>query len=102
MMGEGIPPVRRKKFDQLAALLLGKTGANSNVLQRACIIKKPQQQRADIALARLVPTKTGHNAIAVAFVFDLKHHPLVRLVDPCNGLRDHPIEAGALESAKPV
>ena len=103
MIGERILAIRRKKFDQLAALLLGEAGADADVLQRARVVEEAEQQRADRgALAFLVPAKTGHHAVAIALVLDLEHHALVRLVGACDRLGHDAVETGAFEAAKPI
>ena len=87
VIGERIFAVGREKFDQLAALLVGEARAHADVLQRARIVEKPEQQRADQrALAFLVPAKARNHAIAVALVLHLEHHALVRLVGARDGL----------------
>ena len=87
MVDERILSIRQEKFDQLAALILGEAGADSDMLQRAGIIEEPQQQRANRgALAGLMPAKAGNHAVAIALVFYLEHHPLVGLVGTVIGL----------------
>src|SRR5215469_12316247 len=49
-----------------------------------------------------MPPKAGDHAVAVAFVLDLKHHPLIRLVGSVNWFRDDTVKTGTLETAKPV
>src|SRR5450755_75718 len=78
---ERIRAIGREKFHQFAALFQGETGTNAYVLEHAGIVEESKQQRSDgDILASFVPAKTGHYAVAVALVFDLQHHALVRFV----------------------
>ena len=81
MIGERVLAIGREEFYQLPALLVREARADADMLQRARIVEKAEQQRADSrALAFLVPSKPGDDAVAIALVFDLEHHALVRLV----------------------
>ncbi len=72
-------------------------------MQRAGLVVKSKQQRAQrVAVALLVKAKAGYHAVAVALVFDLEHHALVRLVHAARLLGHHPIQAGSLEARKPI
>src|SRR5262249_2038954 len=77
--------------------------AHPDVLERACTIKKPEQQGADLrALALLVPTESSDHAVTFALMLNLEHHPLVRLVSPRDRLRDDTVEPRTLEGAEPI
>ena len=103
MSGERVLAIRREEFRELPALLLREARADADVLQRARIVEKAEQQRADRgALALLVPSKAGNHAVAIALVLDLEHHALVRLVGPGNRLGHHAVETRAFEAAKPI
>src|SRR5713226_986219 len=54
------------------------------------------------ALAVFVPSKAGHDAIAVALMLDLEHHALVRLIGPGNRLGDNPVETRAFKALEPI
>src|SRR3989442_928927 len=69
VIGEGILAIGRAEWRELAALLLREARADADVLQRARIVKKAEQQGADIrAISFLVPSKTGNDAVAIALV----------------------------------
>jgi hypothetical protein len=73
------------------------------MLQHSGAVVEPEQQRADFrALALLMPSETGHHAIAIALVFDLEHDAPVRLVNARSRLGNYAVETGALETPKPV
>ena len=103
MVDERIAAIRCQELDQLPALLLREARADADVLQRARIVEQAQQQRSDRgALALLVPAKARDDAIAIALVLDLEHHPLVGFVDARQRLRHHAVETRAFEAAEPV
>src|SRR5579864_2159303 len=81
VIGEGVLAIGREEFHKLLAFLLREAGADAYVLQRACVVEKAKQQRANqCAFAFLVPSKTGNDAVAIALVFDLQHDALVGLI----------------------
>ncbi len=81
VIGERVLAIGREEFCELPPLLVREARADADVLQRAGVVEKAEQQRADMrALAFLVPAKAGNDAVAIALVLDLEHHALVRLV----------------------
>jgi len=61
----------RQKFHQFLAFGLRKARAYADVLQRARIVIQAEQKRSDRgAVASFVPSKTGHDAVAVALMLD--------------------------------
>src|SRR5882724_546800 len=103
VIGERILTIGREKFHELSSLRVREARADADMLQRAGIVEEPEQQRANIrAIAFLVPPKPGDDAVAIALVFDLEHHALVRLVGPRNRLGYDTVETGAFEAAKPI
>src|SRR6185312_11400015 len=53
-------------------------------------------------LATLVPTEAGHYALGRALVLHFDHRPLAGQIDAGFQLRNHPVQAGALEARQPV
>ena len=53
-------------------------------------------------LALSYASETGHHAIAIALVFHLEHHALVRLVESRGRLGHDAVETRAFEAAKPI
>ena len=103
MTDQCVLAIRFQEFHKLKPLGIGEACANADMLQRAGIVEKPEQQRAnESAITFLVPPKPGNNAIAVALMFDLEHHPLVRLVRSRYRLGNNAVETCALKSAKPI
>src|SRR5215468_2976146 len=101
--GESILTVGCKEFYQLASLLFREARADADMLQRAIVVKKAEQERADSRTRTfLVPAKAGNNTIALALVLDLEHHTLIRLIGPQSRLGDHAVETSALEATEPV
>ena len=49
-----------------------------------------------------MPTEPGHYAVAITLMLNLEHHAFVGLVSSLLPFGDDPIEAGALEAAKPI
>ena len=95
--------VRREEFYQFASLLFREARADADVLQRAGVIEKAEQERADhCTLTVLMPAKTGNDTVTVALVLDLEHHALIRFVGSQNRFSDDAVETGAFEAAKPV
>lgn len=102
-MGKGIFAPGLEEGDEFLAFFFGETGAHADVLQRSRIVVKAEEQRSDGGtLTFPVPAEAGDDAIAVALMFDLEHHALVRLVSSCDGLGDDAVEACAFEATKPV
>ena len=98
-----VPAIRREILHELAALLVREARADADVLERAGIVEKAEQQRADRgALASPVPAKAGHHAVAIALVLHLEHHALVGLVGAGDRLGHHAVETRSLEAAKPI
>src|SRR5438477_13160390 len=96
MLDQRVLPIRRQIFRQFPSLLFRETGADADVLQVSGIVKKPKQQRSyGRALAILVPSKPGHDAIAIPLMLDLEHDALVRLVDARKGLRYNAVQTRA-------
>ena len=44
-----------------------------------------------------MPSKTGHDTVAITFVLHFQHYPFVRLINTVNGLCHHTIETSAFE-----
>ncbi len=101
MIGECISPWGRGILPARDAWP-GKACAHADVLQRSGIIEEAKQQRADVALADLVPAETGDDAVTVTLVLDLEHHSLIRLIGSVHMFGDDAIESGSLEAAKPI
>ena len=66
------------------------------------LVVQPEQQRADQSLPALVPAEAGDHAIRRARVLHLDHRALAGLIGAVRGLRDHAIEARALERVEPL
>ena len=66
------------------------------------VVVQPEQQRADDALAALVPAEAGDDAIGGADVLDLDHGALAGLVAGAGRLGDDAVEARALEAIEPL
>src|ERR1700730_6360540 len=103
MIGESVTPIGSQKTHQFLAFTLREASAHADVLQRARSIKQAKQKRADCrSVASFVPSKPGHDAIAIALMLDLEHHALVRLIGAGNRLGPKPVEARALGPAGPI
>ena len=103
MIHESVAPIWRQKFYQFLAFGFGEARAYADVLQRARIVKEAEQERSDRgAVASFVPSKAGHDAIAVALMLDLEHHALVGLIGAGNRLSDHTVEARAFKAPEPI
>src|ERR1700687_4346303 len=103
MIGESVATIGREKFAQFLALGLGEARTYADVLQRARIVIEAEQKGADrVAIASFVPSKAGHDAIAVALMLDLEHHALVGLIGAGNRLGHNPVEAGAFKPPEPI
>src|SRR5262245_24774093 len=101
--GECVFAIGRKVFDQLAAHLVREARADADVLQRAGVVVKAQQKRSHSRTpAFFVPSKTSNDTIAIAFVLNLQHDPLIALVDARNALGYDAVETRALEASKPI
>ena len=50
-------------------------------MEPPCVVVEPEQQRADLVLAALVPAKAGDHAVGGARVLDLEHRALAGLVE---------------------
>src|SRR5690606_9963702 len=84
--------VGREILGQVHPRLPGEARTYADVLQHAGVVEQPKEERADRALPRLVPSKAGHHAVALALVLDLEHDAAPRLVDAGRRLGHHPIE----------
>src|SRR5882762_5156207 len=103
MIGERVTPIGRQKFYQLLPFGLREARAYSHVLQRARIVIQAEQKRTHCrSLASFVPSKAGHDAIAVALMLDLEHHAFVRLIGAGDRLRHYTVEARALKTPEPI
>src|SRR6266849_9263306 len=103
MIGESVAAIRSQKLHQFLALGLGEARAYPHVLQRARIVIQAEQKRADRrAIASFVPSKAGHDAIAVALMLDLEHHALVGLIGAGNRLGHNSVEARAFKAPEPI
>src|SRR5713101_7947391 len=81
MIGESVTPIGSQKTHQFLAFALREASAHADVLQRTRSVKQAKQKRADRrSVASFVPSKAGHDAIAVALMLNLEHHALVRLI----------------------
>ena len=70
---------------------------------RPLVVVQAEQQRADaLVRSRLVPAEAGDDAVGGAHVLHLDHRALARLVGAVRRLRDHAVEAGALEARQPL
>src|SRR5580704_10272704 len=49
-----------------------------------------------------MPTEPGDYAVTITLMLDFEHHAFVGLVNSLPRFGDDPIEAGALEAAKPI
>jgi hypothetical protein len=103
MVLQGSLAVGREKLDELDAPVVGEARANTDVVKLARLVEQAQEQRSDaIVIALLVPTKPGHDAVAVSLVLHLEHHAFVGLVPRRCCLGDHTVQARALEARKPI
>src|SRR5713226_1047145 len=104
MIGESVtPPIGSQKTHQFLAFTLREASAHADVLQRTRSVKQAKQKRADRRpVASFVPSKAGHDAIAVARMLDLEHHALVRLIGAGNRLGHNPVEARAFKAPEPI
>src|ERR1700689_3262795 len=103
MIGESVASIGSQKLHQLLAPGLREARANADVFQRAGIVIQAKQKRAHrSALASFVPSKAGHDAIAVALMLNLEHHALVRLIGAGNRLGDNSVEARAFKTSEPI
>src|SRR5262245_14634586 len=81
----------------------GERRGDADVVQLPAIVEQPEQQRPDMRpLPVLVPPEAGDRAVGGALVLDLEHRALAGLVRPLEPLRDHAVEAGALEPVEPA
>ena len=103
MIGESVAPLWSQKSHKFLSPGLREARANADVLQRAGIVIQAKQKRAHrSALASFVPSKAGHDAIAVALMLDLEHHALVRLIGAGNWLGHDAIETRAFKAPEPI
>ena len=73
------------------------------MVELARVVEQAQQQAADVRPGPvLVPAEAGDDAVRRAPVLDLEHRALAGLVGAVEALRDHAVEAGALEPVEPV
>ena len=90
-------------LDQILSLLLREARADPYVLQITGAVIESKQKRADGCSGTLfVPAKAGDDAVAVAFMFDLEHGSLIRLVGSVGALRHDSIQAGTFEAVEPI
>src|SRR4051812_28777786 len=71
-------------------------------MKPAAIIEESQQQRADDALAGLVPSEATDHAVSGPRMFDLDHRGHAGLVGSTPRLRDDAAGPGALKSREPL
>src|SRR5688572_3151091 len=72
-------------------------------MELARVVVQAKQERADVLVfAVLVPAEACHDTVRRTRVLHLDHRALAWLVDSAFGLRDHAVEAGALEASQPV
>src|SRR5580700_11540672 len=103
MIGESVAPIGSQKSHKFLAPGLREARANADVLQRARIVIQAEQKRAHrSAFASFVPSKAGHDAIAVSLMLNLEHHAFVRLIAAGNRLGHNPVEARAFKTLKPI
>src|SRR5271156_5375814 len=103
MIDQSVATIRRQKSYQFLPFGLREARADADVLQLARIVIQAKQKGADRrALASLVPSKAGHDAIAVALMLDLEHDALVRLIGAGNWLGHDAIEARAFKAPEPI
>src|ERR1700689_3322296 len=103
MIDQSVATIRRQKSYQFLPFRLREARKHADVLQLARIVIKAKQKGADRrALASLVPSKAGHDAIAVALMLDLEHHALVRLIGAGNWLGHDAIETRAFKAPEPI
>ena len=93
---------RLELFDQLLALLHRERRGHADVMQPSLVVEQSEQQRADDVGFLLVPAKTGDHAVGGARVLDLEHRALAGLIRRVLRLRDHAVEARALEALQPL
>ena len=72
------------------------------MLQHASIVIQAEQQRPDDVVSALVPTEAGNDAVRSASMLHLDQHALARLIRNLRRLRNHAIQAGALEVLEPL
>src|SRR6202167_3435569 len=73
MIVERVTTIGIQKFHQFATPGLREARAHPDVLQRPRIVKQAEQKRSHCrALASFVPSKAGHDAVAVALMLDLE------------------------------
>src|SRR5688572_809863 len=93
---------RRQLTRQLPAPCHGECRGHADVMQPAAVVVETKQQRSDeLVFPVLVPAKAGNDTVRRARVLDLDHRALAGLIRAGDGLRDHTIESGALESGEP-
>src|SRR5260221_6702753 len=103
MIGESIVTIGIQKFHQLLAFRLREARAHADVLQPTRIVIEAEQKRSDqCAFACFVPSKAGHDTIAIALMLNLDHHALVRLIGAGDWLGDNPVEARAFKALEPI
>src|SRR5271170_7211729 len=103
MIGESVVTIGIQKSHQFLALDLREARAHADMLQRARIVEQTEQQRTDSrAGASFVPSKSRHDAIAVALMLDLEHHALVGLIGAGNRLGHYAVEARAFKALEPI
>ena len=101
--GQRVLAIGCEVFCKLTAYPFREARADADMLQRAGVVEKAEQERADsAAFALLMPSKAGNDTIAIALVLDLEHHALIRFVGSRNQLSDDAVEPGALKATKPV
>src|SRR6266852_3233292 len=103
MIGKSVVTIGSQKSHQFLAFSLREARAHADVLQRPRAVKQAEQKRADRrAVASFVPSKSSHDAIAVALMLNLEHHALVGLIGAGNRLCHNPVEARAFKAPEPI
>jgi hypothetical protein len=103
MILKRIRPIRLEKLDQLSSFCLCEAGTDTDVLQIPRLIEETKQERSDrLSLTVLMPTKACNDTIAIALVFHLEHHSLIRHVSSRNGFSNYTIQSGSFETPKPI
>ena len=75
---------------------------HAHARQDAVAVVQPEQQGPDPVRAAGVHAVARQDAVRSAFVLDLEHDALVRLVAAVQGLGHNPVEAGSFELVEPL
>ncbi len=94
---------RRELAHELLARGHRKRRRDADVLKRAFLVVKPEEQRAHARAGPiLVPAKSCDDAVGRSRVFHFDHRALARLVDTVLRFRHHAIKTRAFEPREPV